>query len=186
VAGEILLASGFDALTMEGVAQRAGVSKGLGYAYFSNAEDLALALHEREVAAVFRRVEAAMQGQAGFDERVRRALAAYFDVVEERGVLFAMLETQLTSGRRKRSARRRLGSFLSFWSQEIAAELGVGSLLSTALAGVVLSTADFCARTWRAGRLSRAEAEQLCADFVLGGLHGAVVQRDALPHRGRG
>ena len=120
VAAEILLASGFDALTMEGVAQRAGVSKGLGYAYFENAEALALALHEREVTAVYHRVEEAMAGTAAFAEQLPRALTAYLDVVTERG--------------------------------------------------------DLLARAWKGGRLPRADAERLCADFFLAGLAATKVQ----------
>src|SRR6266403_6308199 len=50
VGAAIILDSGFETLTMESVAERAGVSKGLGYAYFENAEELALALYDREMA----------------------------------------------------------------------------------------------------------------------------------------
>ena len=44
VAAEILIEGGLRALTMERLAERSGVSKGLGYAYFTDVEDVALAL----------------------------------------------------------------------------------------------------------------------------------------------
>jgi AcrR family transcriptional regulator len=173
-AGALLLASGFDALTMEGVAQRAGVSKGLGYAYFENAEDVALALHQREVEAVYRRVEAAMRAPGSFDRRCRSALVAYFELVQERGALFALLETRLSSRLREGSAQQQLGGFLSFWTTQLRDELGLAPAAATALAGVLLTVADRFARSWLGGRLSRAEAERLCADFVGAGLRAAV------------
>jgi AcrR family transcriptional regulator len=176
VAGEMLLSSGFESLTMEGVAQRAGVSKGLGYAYFENAEALALALHQREVAAVYHRVEEAMGGRATFAERLPRALGAYLDVVAERGALFAILERGLSGRRRRKSAKRPLGSFLAFWTEQLRNDLGVEAPVAAALAGVVLSTCDLFARIWKSGRLPRVDAERLCVDFVLAGLAATKVQ----------
>jgi AcrR family transcriptional regulator len=172
-AAKILLGDGFQALTMERVAERARVSKGLGYAYFDNAEDLALALYDREVGAVYRRVEEAMSGPGSFAARTRRALGAYFDVVAERGALFAVLQTNLSARRLGRSARHRLARFLDFWSRQIAAAFPGGLVPAAALAGMMLNAADAGARVWRSGRLPRAEVEQLCARFMLGGLRAA-------------
>ena len=70
VAAAIALDSGLLALSMESVAQRAGVSKGLGYAYFENADALALALYDREVGELYRRVEAAVSAAGDFEARI--------------------------------------------------------------------------------------------------------------------
>src|SRR5215831_10336364 len=78
-AAELVRGSGFLALSMESVAQHAGVSKGLGYAYFENADALALALYDREVGALYRRVEAAVSAASGFEARVRAGVHAYLD-----------------------------------------------------------------------------------------------------------
>src|SRR5205823_5613658 len=60
VAIELLSEGGAEAVTMEGVAARAGVSKALGYRYFDNADQLLLALHDREMAEMGIRVRSAL------------------------------------------------------------------------------------------------------------------------------
>src|SRR5580658_5055921 len=87
VAASIILSDGFDALTMEGVSERAGVSKGLGYAYFENADELALALYDREVSEVYERIEQEAMRHDSYEQKVRQAVRTYFDLVATRGVL---------------------------------------------------------------------------------------------------
>ena len=62
VAVVLLGESGPEAVTMEGVAARAGVSKALGYRYFDNADELLLAVHDREMAELGTRVRSALRG----------------------------------------------------------------------------------------------------------------------------
>jgi AcrR family transcriptional regulator len=169
-AAEILLDAGYLALSMEGVAQRAGVSKKLGYAYFKNADDLALALYDREVDAVYRRVEQAVEGARSFEERIRAATSAYLDVVAQRGALIAVLETRLQGRWLARTGRRRVGEFLAFWARQLASELGVERSVAEPLAAAYLSAADACTRVALARRLPRAEVEETCVRFLLGGL----------------
>src|SRR6478609_2361556 len=73
VAAALVVEQGVDALTMEGVASRAGVSKGLGYAYFSNSDDLVVELFEREMTELDRRVAAAavVAGADSLEDRLR-------------------------------------------------------------------------------------------------------------------
>ena len=181
VAAELVLDTGFEALTMEGLAQRAGVSKGLGYAYFQNAEELALALYDREVGEVYRRIEEATTATASFETRVRHAVNVYLDTVAQRGALLATLQTKLSGKRRDRTLRQRLAGFIGFWAQHIAAEFSVPPAVAEVLAGATLSAADALARAWLAKRVTRREAEELCVGFVLGGLAAA-----STPARRRG
>src|SRR5262245_52696623 len=95
VAAAICLEHGFEALNMETVKERAGVSRGLAYLHFANAEELAFALYEREVAELDRRIAAASGAAGSFEERVRTTMRAYFDFVVERGGLLAILQIKL-------------------------------------------------------------------------------------------
>src|SRR5205823_7973892 len=61
VTAELIINDGIDAVTMEGVAAAAGVSKGLGYAYFANRNELLLALLERELQKLDRRALAGIR-----------------------------------------------------------------------------------------------------------------------------
>jgi AcrR family transcriptional regulator len=176
-AAELVLDQGFLALSMESVAQRAGVSKGLGYAYFENADALALALYDREVGALYQRVEAAVSAAAGFEARIRAGVRAYLDVVGERGALIGALEVRMQGRWFRRTGRRRVGQFLAFWADEIARELGVTPEVAAALAAAKTSAVDACARSARRRKLSRAQIEDLCVSFALGGLREAAKER---------
>lgn len=186
VAAEILLEDGPRALTMERVAERAGVSKGLGYAYFQDADEIALTLWDREVAQVYDRVEAATQqagqaGQAGrtgeaggFEEGLERAVHAYFDVVAERGELLGTLRRHFGS-RGERRIRRRVRAFVGFWSRQVSQAfppLEPGA--ATTLAAMMLNAADAGVQSWGAGLVDRARAERLCVGFMAAGMRGAA------------
>jgi AcrR family transcriptional regulator len=181
VAASMLNEAGFEALTMEGLAERAGVSKGLGYVYFENADDLALALFDREVARIYHRVENALSSSASepFEERLHRALSAYLDVVLERGVLLGPLQARFGARWVKRKGRRRIAGFVDFWADELIAELALAPERARIVARMLLAAADTCAREWRVGRLSRAEVEKICVGFVTGGLGGVLAPSTA-------
>jgi AcrR family transcriptional regulator len=111
-----LLAEGHtEQLTMEGIAARAGVSKALCYRYFDNADELLVALAEREMVEVARRVRNAMAATVTFEASVRASLAAWFDVLAERGdVIVALLSTSRLAGdlgQRRRQLRSVVGDF---------------------------------------------------------------------------
>ena len=174
VAAAIILDAGFESLTMESVAERAGVSKGLGYAYFENAEELALALYDREMDEFYRTIEAATAGCDSFDERMRRALRAHLNLVSERGVLFVILQTKLSGRKLKRTVRQRLAPFVDFWSRQMEQEFGVDRVTAETVASAMLSAADIFGRTLHARRLPKREIEALVSDFVLAGIHASL------------
>jgi AcrR family transcriptional regulator len=170
VAAEILRDSGLSGLSMERVAERGGVSKGLGYAYFKNADDLAIALYDREVAEVYDRVKEAVRRARSFEGRIRAAAGAYLDVVAERGTLIAVLQAQLQGRWFARAGRRRVGEFLAFWADQLEGELDVERAVAESLAAAMLSAAEAVSRVAAARRLPRALVEETCVQFQLGGL----------------
>jgi len=174
VGAAIILDSGFESLTMEAVAQHAGVSKGLGYAYFENAEELALALYDREMAEFYRCVEAVTAGCESFDERVRRSVRAHLNLIAERGVLFVILQTKLSGRKLKRTVRQRLAPFIDFWSRQMEQEFAVDRTTADTVASAMLSAADIFGRALHAKRLTKREIEALSCEFVLAGIHAAL------------
>jgi AcrR family transcriptional regulator len=186
VAATILLEDGPAALTMERLAERAGVSKGLGYAYFTDAEEVALSLWDREVAEVYRRVEVAVGAPGPFEGRLRRAVQAYFDVVEARGALLGRLQARFGGRPAERRTARRVRDFLAFWARQMQQALGASPRVAGALAAMVVSSADAASRAWSAGVVGREEAERMCVAFVVAGLPGALAAGDAAPGRHAG
>jgi AcrR family transcriptional regulator len=169
VAGEILLEDGPHALTMERLAERAGVSKGLGYAYFRDADEVALTLWDREVGFVYRRIEEATAGAGSFEEGFRRAVRTYFDLVAERGDLLGILRAHF-GDRAERRIRRRVRSFLGFWSRQIAQAFALEPGSAATLGAMWVSAVDAGARAWGLGLVDREEAERLCGDVLLDGV----------------
>jgi AcrR family transcriptional regulator len=176
-AGQLLLADGWDALTMEAIAQKAGASKTLGYAYFSNLDDLIWSLFDRELADLYGRVEAGLATAVTFDDRIRAAVAAYFDVVAERGAMLTRLQAGIIARRLGRDRPNRTMGFLETLAGPIRDEFGLSRRRAMAYAAVMAGIADSHGRVWGAGTLGRAELEESCVRFMLAGVRDAVAAR---------
>ena len=72
-AAALLVERGPGAITMEGVAAEAGVSKALPYAHFDNATELLRQLRDRELDHLRDRLLAASAGVEGFERLVEAA-----------------------------------------------------------------------------------------------------------------
>lgn len=79
VALDLFRRQGFETTTMRGIAAEAGVSLGSAYYYFESKEDLVMAFYDRAVEAMVPRLEAALAGKSGFEERVAALMAVKFD-----------------------------------------------------------------------------------------------------------
>ncbi len=174
VATVVLLEDGFDALTMESLVRRAGVSRGLAYVHFKNAEDLVLELYERELSLVYRRLVGATAVIESLEDGVRAGLSAYLDYVTERGNILAVLSSRLMERDRQGKLNRRLNLLLEGWAHQVASRLKIEHRHAMALAGAMLAVADAFARTWKSGGLSRDDAETQCVAFVLAGIRAAA------------
>ncbi len=101
VAAKIVAAEGVAPLTMERVAKKAGISKSLVYAYFTNVTDLLRELLDRELKQL-RRLQADKGEKAKtFEEMVRGMTHVYLKYIEERGLLIQRLQSEpsVTEGR---------------------------------------------------------------------------------------
>jgi AcrR family transcriptional regulator len=171
-AGAIITQQGFDALTMEALAEQAGVSKGLGYAYFDNVEDVVQSLWDRELDRLYRRMGDALNEHAPFEEQVRAAVRAYFDLVEERGPLLDVLGAHLT-GPASRSERRRRQPFVRELAGLVQHEFDVQPRRARELSALLMSVSATSAWMWRAYGMPRAEVEEVCVAFMLAGVAAA-------------
>lgn len=78
-AEELLQERGYDGMTMREVAQRAGVSMGTAYYYFSSKEHLVHGFYERLQRDHARAAEEACVGLTTLDDRIRAVLHAWLD-----------------------------------------------------------------------------------------------------------
>jgi AcrR family transcriptional regulator len=168
-AGSIIVQRGFDSLTMEALADAAGVSKGLGYAYFDNVDDVVRSLWDRELERLYRRLGDALNEHGPFEEQIRASVSAYFDLVEERGSLFEVLSAHL-AGPASRSERRRRQPFVREVAGLVQNEFDATPRRARALAGLLMTVSATSAWMWRTYRMPRAETEEMCVAFMLAGV----------------
>src|SRR6266516_6728342 len=111
VAREVFGTSGFHSVSMDDVAERAGVTKPILYDHFSSKKDLYLALLDADLADLHEKVREALDSPAGNRERIRRSFEAYFDFTHEQAEGFRLM-MQETVGAEK-DFRERVERFRS-------------------------------------------------------------------------
>jgi AcrR family transcriptional regulator len=164
VAAEILLEEGAGSLTMEKLGLRAGVSKALPYAHFSNSDDVLAALLGRELAGMGTRVLEAVEGERPREEQVRRAVHAYFDVVAERGAILSLLIAPGSRVRRARTGERAGPTFVAALFERWYPVSGRRAMLGAEL---VLALLGGAVTSWARRDAPRAVIEELVVAAII-------------------
>lgn len=171
VAAQLILERGIEAVTMEGVASAAGVSKGLGYAYFTNSNTLLRALLEREVGILNARVAAAFGTEREFEGRLRAVIHAWFDNVEERGTLMGTLLRATRNDGPHVEALNAYNRFNEKWWADLAErELGVPNGKGQIATAIILAGLLGVVNRWSECGDSREELEDVFMAVAMGGL----------------
>jgi len=158
VAVELLGEGGPDAVTMEGVAARAGVSKTLGYRYFDNADQLLVAVHRREMAEMGHRVRSAIAGVNGFEPQVRASLAAWLDLLAERGpVIASILAVRPVSSPVDEASRSVHAAVSEFYGSLAAEAYDISPRVATVAASILLAGLEGLVDCWLSRRMPRRE-----------------------------
>lgn len=157
---------------MEGVAAAAGVSKGLGYAYFANSSTLLRALLEREVGKLNERVRKAYGGETSFEARLRAVIHAWFDHIEQDGILMGRLLQATRNDGPHVEARNAYNRFNEKWWADLAErELGVPNSKGQIATAILLSGLEGVVQRWVQCGDSRDELEDVFMTVAMGGLH---------------
>lgn len=187
VAADLIAEGGFEAVTMERVAEQAGVSKALPYAHFDNASDLLLALFIRELTDHGQRVIAAIEQS---DDPTRAGIDAFFDTVEKRRIMYrVMLHPTSTPGPLRdfqlSSQTRNDSYFAKRWRRE----LGLPDSVARVAATMMLDSLGGTVRAWHQGYASRDEVERIFTIYTNAGLKAladdAMKDKDTADHGSR-
>lgn len=171
VAAQLILDKGIEAVTMEGVATAAGVSKGLGYAYFSNSSTLLRALLEREVRRLNKRISEAFGTETEFEGRLRAVIHAWFDHIEEQGILMGRLLQATRNDGPHVEARNAYNRFNEQWWADLAErELGVPNGRGRIATAIILSGLEGVVQRWTQCGDTRDELEEVFMRVAMGGL----------------
>jgi AcrR family transcriptional regulator len=171
VAAQLILDKGIEAVTMEGVATAAGVSKGLGYAYFANSGTLLRALLNREVRKLNERVASAFATEDDFEARLRAVIHAWFDHIEEQGVLMGRLLQATRNDGPHVEARNAYNRFNEQWWADLAErELGVPNGRGRIATAIILTGLEGVVQRWTQCGDTREELEEVFMRVAMGGL----------------
>lgn len=170
VTAHLVLERGTEAVTMEAVAAAAGVSKGLGYAYFSNRNELLLALLNRELGELQRRSAEEVRQADDFEGRIRASIRAWFDVMSERGALIGtLMQAHSIQGPLAERRKRYNSELQEFYGRIAAKEFGIPKAKAVAAAGILLAGMTGMVDRWRAGD-PRPLLEETYVEVVIGAL----------------
>jgi AcrR family transcriptional regulator len=84
-------AAGYHSVSMDEVAERAGVTKPILYDHFPSKRDLYLALLDEDLSRLHEMIQRALASPAGNRERIRGSFQAYFDFVDAQADGFRLL-----------------------------------------------------------------------------------------------
>ena len=178
VAAELVLERGADGVTMEGVAARASVSKGLGYAYFANRDELLLSLFDREASRLDAALGEAFEAASSFESRIRATLHVFLDIIASRGPLLArLMQASTLQGpmEDRRTARKRASE--DFVGSLIEEEFGVSRRVAVTAATILMKGVEGAIDAWLDERASRRSIEETFVRMAMSALHGLA--RDA-------
>lgn len=171
VAGSLFAEHGYHGLSMESLAEAAGVSKPVLYQHFPSKRDLYLALLGDAVAEMEGQVRGALAGTTDNKARVEGAITAYFDFVEDARfrLLFTTAEVADSDARDVAGAafERVAGEVADLIAEDAGLERDAALFLATALRGLAAEGA----RWWLAeSDMEKDEAARLLARLAWRGL----------------
>ena len=154
VAGGLFAEHGFHGLSMEQLADAAGVSKPVLYQHFPSKRELYLALMQDAIAEMESQIRKALEGTRDNRARVEGAIAAYFDFVEDRRsrLIFGAYEAADPDARDavEEANRRTAEAVGQLIAEDAGLDRAAAGLLATALRGLATEAARVLSRlAWR-------------------------------------
>jgi AcrR family transcriptional regulator len=138
------------AVSMETVAERAGVSRPLVYKHFANRHDLLAAVYRREAVDLHRRLAAEVVPATSLEDMYRRLIRGALRAAGERGHVFAALRAAGGWDRELRHEQRaRDAETVRAFSKRAARELGINRREATAATATLLACIDPVLGQWR-------------------------------------
>lgn len=163
-AAELTVERGSGAVTMERLAEWAGVSKALPYSHFENSDDVLIALYQRVVGKLGLRIIEALEQADADDDRVSLIVTTYFDTVADLGPILGAVTAPGSQTLELADGDRRVGP--NFVSQLLSEHFGLSKTDARAVAPVLLASLTGTVTAWVEGDASRTRAERMSVDIM--------------------
>lgn len=170
---ELIVAEGVEAVSMESVADRAGVSRPLVYKHFANRSEMLTAVYRREAGLLHAELAAQVRAADTLETGYRALVRAAFRATAQRHSLFAALRAAGAWNpelRREQEARDR--RTVRFFADHASAEFGIPAAEAQAATAMLLTSLESVLIQWRTRRTQTNAAllEATYLDVILGGL----------------
>ena len=150
VAVELVTSGDVTAVSMDTVAERAGVSRALVYKHFANRSDLLAAVYRREVTHLHRRLAREVAAADSLEGMFRALIHGALQAAGERGHVFASLRSAGGWNRElRREQRARDVDTVRAFAARAVRELGIDHHDATAATAALLATIDPVLSQWR-------------------------------------
>jgi AcrR family transcriptional regulator len=156
MAAELVVAESPEAVSMEVVAERCGVSRPLVYKHFANRDELLGAVYRREAERLHDELAEEVAAAGSVEEMFRALVRGSLRSTAERGHLFATLRTATTSSRevRREQRQRDARTFRAFVVRAVD-EHGLDPHLGPTTVSLLLGLIDPVLAQWRLDPMPR-------------------------------
>jgi len=179
-AQHVFVTNGYHAAAMDDIAERAGVSKPVLYQHFPGKLELYLALLDKHGDELVRRVRAALESTADNKQRVRAAVGALYEFVDEDGQAFRLVFESDLRGEPsvERAVEGALASCADAVAEAVTADAGLDAEKARLLAVGLVGLSQVTARYWLDAEHSipREEAVHLMSTLAWKGIAGFPLQ----------
>lgn len=176
---------GYHAAGMDEIADRAGVSKPVLYQHFPSKLRLYLALLEESADDVVQLVRAAIASSEDNDERVHRAVQAYFTFVADNGEAYRLIFESDLRGQAEveKAIDKATDDCIDAITETITADTGVDPERARLLASGMVGLSQVSARYWltRSEGVPREEAIAMLSTLAWRGLSRFPRTADGTP-----
>lgn len=158
-AAKLLIEKGSGAVTMERLAEWAGVSKALPYSHFENSDDVLVAVYQQVVSQLGLNVLAALENAPEDSDRITLMIGAYFDTVAELGPILGAVTAPGSQTSALADGNKRVGP--RFVARLLRDHFELPKGRAEAIAPILLSALTGAVTAWVDRAASRSEAEEL-------------------------
>jgi AcrR family transcriptional regulator len=168
---ELVTSGDITAVSMETVAERAGVSRPLVYKHFANRSELLAAVYRREATALHRQLARDVGAAESVEGMFRALVHGALHAADERGRVFATLRSAGGWNRElRREQRARDVDTVRAFASRAERELGISHREATVATATLLATIEPVLAQWRLR--PTAEHAALLEEIYMGMVHG--------------
>jgi AcrR family transcriptional regulator len=172
-AAELVAGGDVESVSMEAVAEKAGVSRPLVYKHFANRSELLAALYQRESALLHAELAADVEAAVTLEEMFRALIAGALRAQASRGAALAALRSAGVRNRAHREVQlRRDRTTVRYFGQQAAKEFGLEEREARAAVRVALGAVESVLTQWRLRPTPdyAAALEDVYVNLVVGGV----------------